>query len=95
MEVGNVAYRQVIFSDESRERALDALRDCQDFITTACTLFKASDLTEEAFGIAVEYYTPCCDALFLAAAKKSGAPLLTLDRSLYERASAKMDVRMV
>lgn len=94
-EVGNVAWKQVIISGESRERALDALRDCQDFITTACTLLKASDLTEEAFGIAVEHKTPYYDALFLAAAEKARAPLLTLDRILYERVSAKMDVRMV
>jgi predicted nucleic acid-binding protein len=69
-EVGNVAWKQVVFSGESKDRALDAFRDCQDFITTACTLIKASDLTAEAFEIAVENKTSYYDSLFLAAAQE-------------------------
>jgi predicted nucleic acid-binding protein len=94
-EVGNVAWKQVVFSGENKDRALDALRDCQDFITTACTLLKASDLTAKAFEIAVENKTSYYDSLFLAAAAEEEVPLLTLDRKLYEKIRAKMDVRMV
>jgi predicted nucleic acid-binding protein len=95
VEVGNVAWRQVVFPEESKDRALDAFRDCQDFITTACTLIKASDLTAEAFEIAVENKTSYYDSLFLAAAQGEEIPLLTLDRKLYEKVKAKRDVRMV
>ena len=95
VEVGNVAWKQVVFSGESKDRALDAFRDCQDFITTACTLIKASDLTAEAFEIAVENKTSYYDSLFLAAAQEEEIPLLTLDRKLYEKVKAKRDVRMV
>jgi len=94
-EVGNVAWKQVVFSGESKDRALDALSDCQDFITTACILLKASDLTAKAFEIAVENRTSYYDSLFLAAAQEEEAPLLTLNRKLYERVKAKRDVRMV
>lgn len=94
-EIGNVAWKQVVFSGESKDRALDALRDCQDFITTACTLMKASDLTDKAFEIAVENKTSYYDSLFLAAAQVEEMPLLTLDRKLYEKVKAKRDVRLV
>jgi len=94
-EVCSVAWKQVVFSGESKERALDAFRDCQDFITTACTLMKASDLTAEAFDIAVENKISYYDSLFLAASQAEEMPLLTLDRRLYEKAKAKKDVRLV
>jgi len=94
-EVGNVAWKQVVFSGESKDRALDAFQDCQDFIATACTLIKASDLTTEAFEIAVDDKTSYYDSLFLAAAQKEGMPLLTLDRRLHEKTKSKRDVRLV
>jgi predicted nucleic acid-binding protein len=94
-EVGNVAWKQVVFSGERKDRALDAFRDCQDFITTACTLIKASDLTAEAFEIAVENKTSYYDSLFLAAAQEEEMPLLTLDRKLFEKVKAKRDVRII
>lgn len=94
-KVGSVACNQVVFSGESKDRALDALRDCQDFITTACKLLKASDLTVKAFEIAVDNNTAYYDSLFLAAAAEEEVPLLTLDRKLYGKVKAKRDVRMV
>ena len=94
-EAGSVAWKQVIFSGESKDRALDAFQDCQDFIATACALIKASDLTTEAFEIAVEDKTSYYDSLFLAAAQKEGMPLLTLDRRLHEKTKSKRDVRLV
>ena len=93
--VGNVAWKQVLFFGESRERALDALQDCQDFIATACTLIKASDLSMKAFQIAVEEKVSYYDSLFLAAAEWEGIPLMTLDQKLQEKAKAKRDVRLV
>jgi predicted nucleic acid-binding protein len=95
VEVGNVAWKQVVFSGESKDRALDAFRDCQDFITTACTIMKASNLTAEAFEIAVENKISYYDSLFLAAAQEEEMPLLTLDKKLYEKVKAKRDVRII
>lgn len=94
-EVGNVAWKQFVFSGESKDRALDALRDCQYFISIACTLMKASDLMAEAFEIAVEKKTSYYDYLFLAATEKEEIPLLTLNRKLYEKIKANMNVRLV
>jgi predicted nucleic acid-binding protein len=94
-EVGNVAWKQVVFSGESKDRALDALRDCQDFISTTCALIRVTDLIAVAFEIAVENKTSYHDSLFLAAAEVKEIPLLTLDRGLFEKTKAKRDVRMI
>ena len=94
-EVGNVAWKQVIFFGESRDRASDTLQDCQDFIETACTVIKASDLSMKAFQIAVEDKVSYYDSLFLAAAEREGIPLMTLDQKLHEKAKAKRDIRLV
>ncbi len=94
-EVGNVAWKQVALSGESKDRAWDALQDCLNFITTACTLIKASDLTAKAFQIAVEDKISYYDSLFLAAAEREDMPLLTLDQKMYEKVKAKKDVRLV
>ena len=94
-EVGNVAWKQVVFFGESRDRASDALQDCQDFMATACTIIKASDLSMKAFQIAVEEKVSYYDSLFLAAAEREGIPLMTLDQKLQEKAKAKRDVRLI
>jgi predicted nucleic acid-binding protein len=94
-EVGNLAWKQVLFFGESRDMALDALQDCRDFIATACNLIKASDLSMKAFEIAVEDRISYYDSLFLAAAEKEGIPLMTLDQKLQEKTKAKRDVRLV
>jgi len=94
-EVGNVAWKQVSFSGEDVERALDALRDCLEFINTTCILLRSSDLLEEAFEIAVQDKTSFYDSLFLAAAEKEHVPLLTLDKKLYNRVKETRDVRLV
>jgi len=94
-EVGNVAWKQVVFFGENRDRASDALQDCQDFIATACTIIKASDLSMKAFQIAVDDKISYYDSLFLAAAEREGFPLMTLDQKLQEKAKAKRDVRLI
>ena len=88
-EIGNVAWKQVIFFGESIDRASDALQDCQDFMVTACIIIKASDLSMKAFQIAVEDGISYYDSLFLAAAEREGIPLMTLDQKLHEKAKAK------
>ncbi len=94
-EVGNVAWKQVVFFGENRDRASDALQDCQDFIATACTIIKASDLSMKAFQIAVDDKISYYDSLFLAAAEREEIPLMTLDQKLQEKAKAKRDVRLI
>jgi len=94
-EVGNVAWKQVSFSGEEKERALDALRDCLEFINTICIILKSSDLLEEAFEIAIMDKTTFYDSLFLAAAEKERVPLLTLDKKLYNRVKETRDVHLV
>jgi len=85
----------VVFFGENRDRASDALQDCQDFIATACTIIKASDLSMKAFQIAVDDKISYYDSLFLAAAEREGFPLMTLDQKLQEKTKAKRDVRLI
>ncbi len=94
-EVGNVAWKRVSFSGEDEEKALDALRDCLEFISTTFTLLKSSDLLEVAFEIAVIDKVSFYDSLFLAAAEKERVSLLTLDKKLYDRVKETRDVRLV
>lgn len=70
-----------LFSGEEKERALDALLDCLEFINTTCIILKLSDLLEGAFEIAALDKTTFYDSLFLAAAEKEQVPLLTLDKN--------------
>jgi predicted nucleic acid-binding protein len=94
-EVGNVAWKRVTFSGEEKETALDALRDFLEFISTACTILKSTDLLVEAFGIAVTDEISFYDSLFLAAAERERLPLLTLDKRLHDRVKGTRDVRLV
>lgn len=94
-EVGNVAWKQVVFFGENRDRASDALHDCHDFMATACAIIKASALSMKAFSIAVEDKISYYDSLFLAAAEREGIPLMTLDQKLQEKAKEKRDVRLI
>jgi predicted nucleic acid-binding protein len=94
-EVGNVAWKRVSFSGEKEERALEALWDCLEFISTTCTLQKSSDLLEEVFEIAVQEKVSFYDSLFLAAAERERVPLLTLDKKLHDRVRETRDARLV
>ena len=90
--MGYVAWKPVLFFGESRDRASNALQDGCDFMATACTIIKASDLSMKTFQIAVEEGISYYDSLFLAAAEREGIPLMTLDQKLQEKAKAKKDV---
>jgi predicted nucleic acid-binding protein len=94
-EVGNVAWKRVAHFQEDKAITLAALRDCLGFISEACVVVRAGDLTEDAYDIAVEDRIAFYDSLFLAAAEREHAPLLTLDRKLYEKAKGKRDVRLI
>jgi predicted nucleic acid-binding protein len=94
-EVGNVAWKRVANFQEDKAITLTALRECLGFISEACAVIKAYDLAEEAYDIAVEDRIAFYDSLFLAAAEKEHAPLLTLDRKLYEKAKRKREVRVI
>src|SRR5512136_1187693 len=78
-DVGNVAWKRAVFFKEDKGTTLAALQDCRDFIAGSCTLLRSFDLVEEAYEISVEGKIAFYDSLFLAAAEKEQARLLTLD----------------
>ncbi len=94
-EVGNVAWKRVTHFQEDKAITLTALRECLGFISEACVVIRAGNLAEEAYDIAVEDGIAFYDSLFLAAAEKEHAPLLTLDRKLYAKAKGKREIQMI
>ena len=94
-EVGNMAWKQVVLCGADKDQTLVAFKKCQSFISDACELVRAEDLTIRAFNIAVETRTAFNDSLFLAAADARQVPLLTLDRKLYEKARSTRNVRLI
>ena len=94
-EVGNVAWKQVVLCGADKDQTLVAFKKCQSFISEACELVRAEDLTIRAFNIAVETRTAFNDSLFLAAADARQVPLLTLDRKLYEKARSTRNVQLI
>ena len=94
-EVGNVAWKQVILCGADKDQTLVAFKMCQSFISDACELVRAEDLTIRAYNIAVETRTAFYDSLFLAAAEARQVPLLTLDRKLYGKARSTRNVQLI
>jgi predicted nucleic acid-binding protein len=94
-EVGNVAWKQVVQSGESKEVALKALQKCLSFISEVCDIVRSQELVGDAYEIAVDNKIAIYDSLFLAAAEREHVPLLTLDKKLYERVKARGDVRLI
>jgi predicted nucleic acid-binding protein len=94
-EVGNVAWKQVVLCGADKDQTLAAFKKCQSFISEACELVWAEDLTIGAYEIAVETRTAFYDSLFLTAAEARQVPLLTLDRKLYEKAKLTRNVQLI
>ena len=94
-EVGNVAWKQVVLCGADKDKTLVAFKKCQSFISEACELVRAEDLTIKAYNISVETRTAFYDSLFLAAAEARQVPLLTLDRKLYEKARSTRNVQLI
>ena len=94
-EVGNVAWKQVVLCGADKDQTLVAFKKCQSFISEACELVRAEDLTIRAYNIAVVTRTAFYDSLFLAAAEARQVPLLTLDRKLYEKARSTRNVQLI
>ena len=94
-EVANVAWKRVMFFDESKEIALKALRRSIDFITSVCEVISSQELLEDAFEIAIADKITLYDSLFIAASEREKVPLLTTDGKLYENVKSKRNVKLV
>jgi predicted nucleic acid-binding protein len=94
-EVANVAWKRVMFFDESKEIALKALRRSTNFITGACEVISTRKLLEDAFAIAIEDKITIYDSFFIAASEREKVPLLTTDGKLYEKVKSKRNVKRI
>ena len=94
-EVANVAWKRVMFFDESKEIALKALRRSTNFITGACEVISTRKLLEDAFAIAIADEITLYDSLFIAASEIEKVPLLTTDGKLYEEVKSKRNVKRI
>jgi predicted nucleic acid-binding protein len=93
-EVGNAAWKRVAFFKEGRDESLRSLLSCLQFIRS-CMIMNSYDLAANAYEISLENKTTFYDSLFLAAAGQANAPLITLDRKMFEAAKAKNNVHML
>jgi predicted nucleic acid-binding protein len=94
-EVANVAWKRVVFFNESKEIALKALRKGIDFIVGACEVIRAKELIEDAFEIAIADKITIYDSLFIAASERGKVPLLTTDGKLYEKVKSKRNAKLI
>ena len=94
-EVANVAWKRVMFFDESKEIALKALRRSTNFIIGACEVISTRKLLEDAFAIAIEDKITIYDSFFIAASEREKVPLLTTDGKLYEKVKSKRNVKLI
>jgi Predicted nucleic acid-binding protein, contains PIN domain len=94
-EVANVAWKRVMFFDESKAIALKALRRSIDFITSVCEVISSQELLEDAFEIAIADKITLYDSLFIASSEREKVPLLTTDGKLYENVKSKRNVKLV
>nr|QNO56441.1 ribonuclease VapC3 [Methanosarcinales archaeon ANME-1 ERB7] len=94
-EVANVAWKRVMFFDESKEIALKALRKSTNFINGACEVIRTQKLLEDAFAIAIEDKITIYDSFFIAASEREKVPLLTTDGKLYEKVKSKRNVKLI
>lgn len=94
-EVGNVAWKRVVHFQEDRELTLIALQKSIGFIMEACSVINASELVGDTYSIAVEHKVAFYDSLYIAAAKKERAALLTLDKKLFEKVKNCVDIKLV
>ncbi|OEU57363.1 MAG: PIN domain-containing protein [Desulfuromonadales bacterium C00003096] len=94
-EVANVAWKRVMFFDESKEIALKALRRSINFINGACEVISTRKLLEDAFAIAIADEITLYDSLFIAASEIEKVPLLTTDGKLYEEVKSKRNVKRI
>ncbi|MGB7000414.1 MAG: type II toxin-antitoxin system VapC family toxin [Halobacteriota archaeon] len=94
-EVANVAWKRVMFFDESKEIALKALRRSINFITDACEVISTRKLLEDAFAIAIDDKITIYDSFFITASEREKVPLLTTDGKLYEKVKSKRNVKLI
>jgi predicted nucleic acid-binding protein len=91
LEVANAFWRSVRAGLMQADDAGAALSQVEPhFVHLAAT----SELTEEAFNIAIQLKLPIYDCIYLALARREGAPLVTADKRLAAVAGALSDVEI-
>lgn len=94
-EVANVAWKRVIFFNESKKMVLKALKRSVDFILGVCEVISSREVIEDAFEIAIADKITMYDSLFIGASEREKVPLLTTDRKLYEKVKSKRNVNLI
>ena len=94
-EVANVAWKRVIFFNESKEVASKAVKKSVDFILGVCRVISSQEVIEDAFEIAITDKITIYDSLFIAASEREKAPLMTTDRKLHEKVKSKRSLKLI
>ncbi len=92
-EITNVAWKKVVFENESIEIIKSGLKKCVDFINSVCEIISSCELYDLAFKIATEKGITAYDAFFVAASKKYDTPLATADKKLFQKVDNAILIR--
>lgn len=87
-ETAHVAWKRTVHKHQDPAAVRSSLADCIAFIAETCELIPVSGLAEPAYDLACRYRITVYDALFVAAAVRSGCPLVTADAALASSAKS-------
>lgn len=94
-EVANVAWKITVRSPQKRDVIQSLLADSLAFIRETCRVIPVQDLLPEAYDLACSRKITIYDALFLSAAVRENAPLVTADTKLYFAAKEIAETELV
>ncbi|MDD1701666.1 MAG: type II toxin-antitoxin system VapC family toxin [Methanoregula sp.] len=94
-EVANVAWKITVRSPQKRDVIQSLLADSCAFIRETCRVIPAQDLVPEAYDLACSRKITIYDALFLSAAVRENALLVTADTKLHFAAREIAETELV
>lgn len=94
-EVANVAWKITVRSQQKKETIDPLLADSLAFIRETCRVIPIQDLLPEAYDLACSQKITIYDALFLSAAVRTNALLVTADTKLHVAAKDFAECELV
>jgi predicted nucleic acid-binding protein len=84
-EVANVAWKRACLFGEQLDTCRHALELAEEFMQSTCNVIEARGLVDEALRLGFEERIAVYDSLFLAAARRNSAKVLTTDEKLHAK----------
>lgn len=91
-EVANVAWKRACLFGERLDTCRHALGLAEEFVRNACNVIEARGLVDEALRLGFEERIAVYDSLFLVAARRNSAKVLTTDEKLCAKAQRSKEL---